>query len=74
MARGTPILIRIYVPLWIVNATSLPLMALVVEVAPPSKPAKDSDTNQGNLQNAAESIKLRVMTTRHVVPSGRFVS
>ena len=73
VARGTPIQVRIYVPLWLVNATTLPLAALVVEVPPPPKAAKDADAAQGSLLNAAESIKLRVMQTGSPGPSGRSV-
>lgn len=69
VARGTPILVRIYVPLWIVNATTLPLSALVVEVPPPPKANKDGDASQGKLLNAAESIKLRVMPTNTPGPA-----
>lgn len=71
VARGTPIQVRIYVPLWLVNATTLPLSALVVEVPPPPKAAKDTENAEGNLLNAAESIKLRVMSTDSPGPAGR---
>ena len=74
VARGTPIQVRIYVPLWVVNATTLPLAAVVVEVPPPPKAAKDSEGTQGKVLNAAESIKLRVMPTSNPGTSGRYTT
>lgn len=67
VARGSPLLVRMFVPLWLVNATNLPIGAVVVATQPPqqgkeTKPEEGS-TN-GGLQTAANSSKLRVMETR----------
>lgn len=66
VARGSPLLVRMLVPLWLVNATSLPIAAIVVAIPAPPKPrdqAGESSVNEG-MQSAADSVKLRVMETR----------
>lgn len=68
VARGSPLLVRMLVPLWMVNATSLPIAAIVVATQAPPKPkeggAGGESSSQGGLQSAADSSKLRVIETR----------
>ncbi len=37
VALGAPMVVRVFVPLWVVNATPLPVSALVVVLPPPPK-------------------------------------
>ena len=67
MARGSPLLVRMFVPLWLVNATNLPMRAVVVTTQPQSqnKEAKEEGGSiHGGMQTAAKSNTLRVMGTR----------
>ena len=67
VARGSPLLVRMFVPLWLVNATNLPVGAVVVATQPPqqSKEGKNEEGSiHGGLQTAANSSKLRLMDTR----------
>ena len=68
VARGSPMLVRLYVPLWLVNATTLPVAAQVVPTAPPPRPQATTmpeagDSVHAGTINAAESIKLRTIAT-----------
>lgn len=67
VARGSPLLVRMFVPLWLVNATNLPIGAVVVATQPPAQ-NKDSKPEEGGmyggLETAANSSKLRVMDTK----------
>ena len=71
IAMGSPVLVRLSVPLWIVNATTLPVTALVVPTEPPPKARADTDPGQPPVLNAAESIKLRILETRTATASAR---
>lgn len=64
VALGAPLHVRMFVPLWLVNATPLPIAALVVPVAPPSE-ARNSDAKAAaqGLMDVAESIRLKVLET-----------
>ncbi|KAL0043262.1 hypothetical protein WJX82_007274 [Trebouxia sp. C0006] len=67
VARGSPLLVRMFVPLWLVNATNLPMRAVVVTTQPQSqnKEAKEEGGSiHGGMQTAAKSNTLRVMETR----------
>ncbi|KAL3132004.1 hypothetical protein ABBQ32_14227 [Trebouxia sp. C0010 RCD-2024] len=67
VARGSPLLVRMFVPLWLVNATNLPIGAVVVATQPPQQskdPKPEEGAIQGGLETAANSSKLRVMDTR----------
>ncbi len=60
--------VRMYVPLWISNATEQLISAAVVPVQPPavsqnSQQQRQPRLNQGNMRDAAESMQLRVMDT-----------
>ena len=59
--------VRMFVPLWLVNATNLPIGALVVatQPQPQNKEAKEEGGSiHGGMQTAAKSSALRVMETR----------
>jgi len=73
VASGTPILVRVYVPLWLVNATTLPVSALVVEINPPPKPSKEGEAAPRQLLDAAESIKPKVVETKIRPAGGRWL-
>ena len=66
VALGAPLLVRMFVPLWVVNATPLPVAAWVVPIqAPP--PASDREPGQSEgLVDAAESIRLQTLETESV--------
>ncbi len=63
VALGAPLHVRMFVPLWIVNATSLPVAALVVPVAPPRQSSEREGQEGQDLLDAAESIRLKVLET-----------
>ena len=70
MALGAPLLVRLFVPLWVVNATPLPLAAWVVPVQPPPRgspergdPSARSGGAEADLTDAAEGVRLHVMET-----------
>ena len=67
VARGSPLLVRMFVPLWLVNATNLPIGAVVVATQPTPQgkdPKSEESSSHGSMQIAAESSKLRVLETR----------
>lgn len=67
VARGSPLLVRMFVPLWLVNATNLPIGAVVVATQPPQQskdPKPEEGGMYGGLETAANSSKLRVMDTK----------
>ncbi|DBA65520.1 TPA: hypothetical protein ACH3X2_003176 [Trebouxia sp. C0005] len=67
VARGSPLLVRMFVPLWLVNATNLPIGAVVVatQPQPQNKEGKEEGGSiHGGMQTAAKSSTLRVMETR----------
>lgn len=63
VALGAPLHVRMFVPLWVVNATSLPVAALVVPVQPPQQSSEHEGQAGDNLLDAAESIRLKVLET-----------
>lgn len=60
---GAPLHVRMFVPLWIVNATSLPVAAWVVPVQPPPQSSEHEAQAAQNLMDASESIRLKVLDT-----------
>ena len=63
---GSPLLVRMFLPLWLVNA-NLPIGAVVVatQPQPQNKEAKEEGGSiHGGMQTAAKSSTLRVMETR----------
>lgn len=73
VAKGTPLLLRIYVPLWIMNTTSLPLQGLLSQISAPPKAAEsEEEARQGRPLNAAENIKLRILEAREQLPDSRY--
>ncbi|DBB13333.1 TPA: hypothetical protein ACH3X3_005068 [Trebouxia sp. C0006] len=67
VARGSPLLVCMFVPLWLVNDTNLPIGAAVVatQPQPQNKEAKEEGGSMhGGMQTAATSSALRVMETR----------
>ena len=67
VARGSPLLVRMFVPLWLVNATNLPVGAVVVATQPQvqgKEQKPDESSAHGGMQSAVNSSKLRVMETR----------
>lgn len=72
VAKGTPLLLRIYVPLWVVNDTVLPITGLLTQISAPPKAAESEDqAMQGKSLNAADSIKLRVLEARNQLTDSR---
>ena len=71
MALGAPLLVRMFVPLWVVNATPLPVAAWVVPIQPPPAPTdKDQHPSEG-LVDPADSIRLETLETENVqMPQG----
>ena len=74
VALGSSMRVRMYVPLWISNATEQLISAAVVPVQPPaqsqsSQERRQQRLNQGSMKDAAESMQLRVMDT-HANASG----
>ena len=74
VALGSSMRVRMYVPLWISNATEQLISAAVVPVHPPAQSQsgqqqRQSRPNQGSMRDAAESMQLRVMDT-HATPPG----
>ena len=66
VAVGAPVLVRMFVPLWVVNATSLPVAAWVVPIqAPPQPSERESGPSEG-LVDPAESIRLQTLETENV--------
>ncbi|KAK9908805.1 hypothetical protein WJX75_003140 [Coccomyxa subellipsoidea] len=63
VALGAPLYVRMFVPLWVVNATSLPVAALVVPVQPPRQSSEHEGQAGDKLLDAAESIRLKVLET-----------
>ena len=68
VALGAPLLVRLFVPLWVVNATPLPLAAWVVPVQPPRGSPERGDPSaragsEADLTDAAEGMRLHVMET-----------
>ncbi len=72
VARGSPLLVRMFVPLWLVNATNLPIGAVVVATQPPPQKkdprGEEGGSIHGGMQNAANASSLRVMDTRPKPP------
>ena len=63
---GAPLLVRMFVPLWVVNATSLRVAAWVVPIqAPPQPSERESGPSEG-LVDPAESIRLQTLETENV--------
>ncbi|KAK9819963.1 hypothetical protein WJX72_004515 [[Myrmecia] bisecta] len=62
VALGCPLLVRMFVPLWVVNATTLPIFAAVVPIQAPARAGPDSSTH-GALVNPSESIGVQVIDT-----------
>ena len=71
VALGAPLLVRMFVPLWVVNATPLPVAAWVVPIQPPQAPAdKDQHQSEG-LVDPSDSIRLETLETENVqMPQG----
>lgn len=67
VALGAPLLVRMFVPLWVVNATPLPVAAWVVPIqAPPPPSERDAGGPEGGLVDAADSIRLKTLDTESV--------
>ncbi len=80
VALGAPLLVRLFVPLWVVNATPLPVAAWVVPIQAPARGSPDRGVggdpsaqhgDEAGLVDAAEGVRLRVLDTER--SSGRFV-
>ena len=57
---GAPLLVRMFVPLWLVNATNLPVAAVVVATQPPPRPKEAAEGSaQGGRPPAAARAQLR---------------
>ncbi len=66
VALGAPLHVRMFVPLWVVNATSLPVAAWVVPVQPPRQPSEREGQAAEDLMDTAESIRLKILETEAV--------
>ena len=71
VALGAPLLVRMFVPLWVVNATPLPVAAWVAPIQPPPAPTdKDQNPSEG-LMDPVDSIRLETLETENVqMPQG----
>jgi hypothetical protein len=63
VALGAPLQVRMFVPLWVVNATPLPVAALVVPMQQPPQPSERDARAGQELMDVAEAIKLKVLET-----------
>ena len=66
-------LLRVYVPLWMINATQLPIQGLLSIITPP-KPLdsdRDASVEQTRAGTAADSSKLRILEAKHQVQDQR---
>lgn len=62
VALGAPMVVRVFVPLWVVNATPLPVTAFVVALPPPAKAEREREPREdGVAADAAEATRLRVL-------------
>ena len=61
MAAGVPLTLRLLVPLWVVNATPLPLELTVVKMAAQSKAKGQPDPREAALD--AASVRMRELDT-----------
>jgi hypothetical protein len=66
VAVGAPLLVRMFVPLWVVNATSLPVAAWVVPIQAPPQPSERERGPSEGLVDPAESIRLQTLETESV--------
>lgn len=64
-------MVRVSVPLWVVNATTLPMAACVVSVGPPARPAPSGESRGpvSGLLDASESLSLKVLDTDESISS-----
>ncbi|KAK9827173.1 hypothetical protein WJX74_009221 [Apatococcus lobatus] len=68
VALGSSMKVRMYVPLWISNATDQLISAAVVPVSPPAQSQADQQQRQSrqpqsSMRDAAESMQLRILQT-----------
>ena len=63
---GAPLLVRMFVPLWVVNATSLPVAAWVVPIQAPLPPSDGEPGPSEGLVDPAESVRLQTLETENV--------
>ena len=66
VALGAPLLVRMFVPLWVVNATPLPVAAWVVPIQAPPPPSDREQGQSEGLMDAGESIRLKTLETESV--------
>ena len=66
VAVGAPLLVRMFVPLWVVNATSLPVAAWVVLIQAPPPPSDREPGPSEGLVDPADSIRLQTLETENV--------
>ena len=69
VALGAPLLVRMFVPLWVVNATPLPTAAWVVPIQAPPPPSDREQGQSEGLMDAGESIRLKTLETESVQSS-----
>lgn len=62
MAAGLPLVVRLLVPLWVVNATLLPITVGITNMAPPQQPRTPPDPSnpQRGLLDA-NAIKMQIL-------------
>ncbi|KAK9834254.1 hypothetical protein WJX81_000411 [Elliptochloris bilobata] len=75
VALGAPMSVRVFVPLWVINATPLPMSAFVVALLPPPKAERERESREdGVAADAGEATRLRVLEadprTAGVSPAG----
>jgi len=66
VALGAPLVVRMFVPLWVVNASPLPASALVVALPPPAKAERERDAREDAL--GAEPGEARATCRRRASP------
>ena len=67
VAAGLPLVVRLLVPLWVANATTLPISVGITNVSPqqqqPRSPPDPDNPQRGMLD--ANAIKMHTLDTRH---------
>lgn len=63
VAAGLPLVVRLLVPLWVVNATMLPIGVGITDVGAPPQPKAPEPGNPQRGKLDTDAIKMRVLDT-----------
>lgn len=68
MSAGLPLVVRLFVPLWVVNATLLPIGVGITNAAPPQQPRSPPDpADPQRSMLDANAIKMKELKADHGV-------